>query len=128
VAQKVSRKNWKNRILSLPTLMALGVGVAFNNTRAVVSALSGQKGTFVRTPKAGDKQVEVYRSKFPVTAAIEVVLAAYCFVGFMNYTTAEKYLVGPFLGLYSVGFLVVGWMSFSHHYRKVALFRSQQNR
>lgn len=118
VAQKVSRKNWKSRILSLPTLMALGVGVAFNNTRAVVSALSGQKGTFVRTPKAGDKTVFVYKSKFPFAAAMEMALAAYCFLGFMQYTREHKYLVGPFLGLYAVGFFVVSCMSLMHYARK----------
>jgi hypothetical protein len=124
VAQRVSRKNWKSRVLSLPTLMALGVGVAFNNTRAVVSALSGQKGTFVRTPKAGDKTVFLYRSKFPYAAAMELGLAVYCFFGFLNYTTAHKYLVGPFLGLYAIGFLVVGSMSLFHYLRKQMLLRS----
>ena len=120
VAQRMSRKNWKSRMLSLPTLMAVGVGVAFNNTRAVLSALSGHKGTFVRTPKAGDKGVKaatVYRSKFPVAAAVELGLGAYCMVGFINYTNAEKYLVGPFLGLYAIGFLVVGCMSLFHYLR-----------
>ncbi len=124
VAQRMSRKNWQSRILSIPTLMALGVGVAFNNTRAVVSALAGQKGTFVRTPKAGDKTVFLYRSKFPVTAAVELGLAAYCFTGFFHYTTAQKYLVGPFLGLYAIGFLVVGCMSLFHYFKKHFSLRS----
>jgi len=123
-AQKVSRKNWKSRILSLPTLMALGVGVAFNNTRAVFSALSGQKGTFVRTPKAGDKTKFVYRTKFPVAAAMEMALAAYCFFGFVRYTNAHKFLVGPFLGLYAVGFFVVSCMSLMHYARKQMLIHS----
>jgi len=124
VAQRVSRKNWKSRILSLPTLMALGVGVAFNNSRAVFSALSGQKGAFIRTPKAGDKTLFVYKSKFPFTAAVEMVLALYCFYGFMRYTSAEKYLVGPFLGLYAVGFFVVSCMSLTHYFRKLILIHS----
>jgi cellulose synthase/poly-beta-1,6-N-acetylglucosamine synthase-like glycosyltransferase len=124
VAQKMSRKNWKSRILSLPTLMALGVGVALNNTRAVLSALSGQKGAFIRTPKAGDKTIAVYRSKFPVASVFELVLGAYCFLGFVLYTTAEKYLVGPFLGLYAVGFCVVGVMSLAHYLKKNLLLRT----
>jgi cellulose synthase/poly-beta-1,6-N-acetylglucosamine synthase-like glycosyltransferase len=123
VAQRVSRKNWKSRILSLPTLMALGVGVALNNTRAVLSALSGRKGAFIRTPKAGDKQVHVYKSKFPYASVVELSLAAYCFTGFYQYTSAEKYLVGPFLGLYAVGFLVVGTMSLTHYLRKFYLVK-----
>jgi hypothetical protein len=103
--------------------MALGVGVALNNTRAVLSALSGQKGAFIRTPKAGDKLVHIYKSKFPYASVFELTLAIYCFVGFYQYTTAEKYLVGPFLGLYAVGFLVVGSMSLTHYLRKFYLVK-----
>jgi cellulose synthase/poly-beta-1,6-N-acetylglucosamine synthase-like glycosyltransferase len=128
VAQRMSRKNWKSRMLSLPTLMAVGVGVAFNNTRAVLSALSGNKGTFVRTPKAGDKGAKVaatyHKTKFPIAAAVELGLGAYCMVGFINYTNAEKYLVGPFLGLYAIGFLVVGCMSLFHYLRTQAALKS----
>jgi hypothetical protein len=97
--------------------------VALNNTRAVLSALSGRKGAFIRTPKAGDKQVHVYKSKFPFASVLELSLAAYCFTGFYQYTTAEKYLVGPFLGLYAVGFLVVGTMSLTHYLRKFYLVK-----
>ncbi len=122
VAQRVSRKNWKSRILSLPTLMALGVGVAFNNTRAVTSALSGNKGTFIRTPKAGDKAIQTYKSKFPIGSIVELSLGAYCFFGFIMYIEAQKYLVGPFLGLYSVGFTVVGCMSLIHYLKKLYQF------
>src|SRR5690606_36433770 len=123
VAQRMSSKNWMNRMLSLPTLMAVGVGVAFNNTRAVLSALSGDKGTFVRTPKAGDKGVKAasakayHKTRFPIAAAVELALGAYCLLGFFHYTSEEKYLVGPFLGLYAVGFLVVGVMSLTHYLR-----------
>lgn len=126
VAQRMSSKNWMSRMLSLPTLMAVGVGVAFNNTRAVLSALSGNKGTFVRTPKAGDKGVKsaasnvYHKTKFPFAAAIELALGAYCLLGFVHYTSEEKYLVGPFLGLYAVGFLVVGVMSLTHYLRSRA--------
>ncbi len=118
VAQRISRKDWKSRVLSMPTLMALGVGVAFNNTRAVVSALSGHKGTFIRTPKAGAKSVKVYATRFPAGAFIEILLGIYCSVGFYVYIDAQKYLVGPFLGLYAMGFTLVGFMSLSHHYKR----------
>jgi cellulose synthase/poly-beta-1,6-N-acetylglucosamine synthase-like glycosyltransferase len=129
VAQRMSRKNWKSRMLSLPTLMAVGVGVAFNNTRAVLSALSGTKSAFVRTPKAGDKGVKAaaayHKTKFPIAAAVELGLGAYCMVGFISYTSEEKYLVGPFLGLYAIGFLVVGVMSLMHYLRVQAGAKAQ---
>ena len=103
--------------------MALGVGVALNNSRAVVSALSGQKGAFIRTPKAGDKVLQVYKSKFPFASVIEFAIGVYCFFGFLMYTRAEKYLVGPFLGLYAVGFCVVGYMSLAHYLKKLYIIK-----
>src|SRR4030095_2849625 len=39
------------RLLHLPLVMALGIGVAFSNARAVLEALLGVKSEFVRTPK-----------------------------------------------------------------------------
>ena len=52
--------NWKSRIMTIPFLICVGVGIAVNNTFAVFSALFGGKGTFVRTPKTGnvDNQVK----------------------------------------------------------------------
>src|SRR2546429_6933690 len=39
------------RLLHLPLVMALGIGLAFSNARAVLEALFGVKTDFVRTPK-----------------------------------------------------------------------------
>src|SRR5207302_8128641 len=39
------------RLLHLPLVMGLGIGLAFSNARAVLEALLGVKSDFVRTPK-----------------------------------------------------------------------------
>ncbi|MBF0429909.1 MAG: glycosyltransferase [Fibrobacteria bacterium] len=118
VAQKVSYIHWKKRIPAIPILMSVGVGIAFNNTLAVLSALSGNKGAFIRTPKAGDKTVVSYRTKsLPYGSIIELLLGIYCFAGLAVYIHAQKYLVGPFLGLYAIGFSVVGSVSIYQYYR-----------
>ncbi|HEX7530024.1 MAG TPA: cellulose synthase family protein, partial [Pyrinomonadaceae bacterium] len=39
------------RLLHLPLVMGLGIGLAFSNARAVLEALAGVKSDFVRTPK-----------------------------------------------------------------------------
>jgi hypothetical protein len=39
------------RLLHLPLVMGLGIGLAFSNARAVLEALLGIKTEFVRTPK-----------------------------------------------------------------------------
>lgn len=115
VSQKVSSTDWKRRIPALPILMCVGVGIAFNNSLAVFSALTSQKGHFIRTPKAGDKQLKAYATKLPFGSIIEILLGFYCLYGLIIYFGAKKYLVGPFLGLYSLGFTLVGFISIIHY-------------
>ncbi len=117
VAQRVSNFNWKKRVLAIPLLMSVGVGIAFNNTLAVLSAFSRKKGAFIRTPKAGQSNIKRYKTKFPIGCILEISLGIYCFMGLIIYIHAQKYLVGPFLGLYSLGFTMVGVISIIHHVR-----------
>ena len=121
VAQNSSGyKGWHVRLLALPMLISLGVGIAINNTRAVLSALFGGKGAFVRTPKKGNKSVSSYGQKFPVLAIIEMAVGAYCVWGLLEYIDARNYLIGPFLALYAIGFLSVGVLSFMHYISSLA--------
>lgn len=59
VGQRVLRRPWRT-LLSLPTMMALGTGLAVLNTRAAVEVLSNTASIFVRTPKDGGG-IERYR-------------------------------------------------------------------
>ncbi|HJN77959.1 MAG TPA: glycosyltransferase [Myxococcota bacterium] len=45
--------DWRVRVRLLPAVLALGIGLAVNQTRAVGEALFGHTSPFVRTPKAG---------------------------------------------------------------------------
>jgi cellulose synthase/poly-beta-1,6-N-acetylglucosamine synthase-like glycosyltransferase len=58
-------KNRGSRLLHLPLVMALGIGLAFSNARAVLEALCGIKSDFVRTPKYRVEQTtdETWKSK-----------------------------------------------------------------
>ena len=95
--------------------MALGVGIAVSNTRAVLSAVLGFKGAFVRTPKKGAKSLSHYAQKFPLLALIEILIGVYCIFGLLEYIGAQKFIIGPFIGLYAIGFLMVGVLSFMHY-------------
>ena len=46
-------KSWLKEILLLPMVLALGVGLAINNARAVIEAIFGHQSEFTRTPKYG---------------------------------------------------------------------------
>ena len=45
--------DWRRRLLYLPFPTLVGVGLAVNNARGVLEALTGHKTEFVRTPKLG---------------------------------------------------------------------------
>ena len=73
VAEKAYR-DWGQRVKYLPGLMLLGVGLAVNNTRAVIEALLGRRSEFVRTPKRGDVVKVRYTSKLPMMVVLELVI------------------------------------------------------
>ncbi len=44
---------WQRRLWQLPVLMGMGIGLAVNNTRAVLAGCFSRGGVFHRTPKSG---------------------------------------------------------------------------
>ena len=118
VAQRFGeRQKWLKRLFFLPALICVGVGIAVNNTKAVLSAVFNNKSShFIRTPKSGVKKT-TYKVPFPLFSFLELILGLYCFYSFTVYIHSHKYLVGPFLVLYACGFMVVGFMSMFHFLR-----------
>ena len=91
----------------LPPLMCVGVGIAFSNTRAVFESLSGVSSAFIRTPKRGSR-IKNYKTRISWLPLLEVTMGLYCAFSLFVYMSADKYLVGPFLLIYSLGFIFVG--------------------
>jgi hypothetical protein len=110
-SQKAAYPDWGRRLLRLPILIVVGVGIAVSNTRAVGEALLGISSDFIRTPKKGDKVLKHYSVQLPWLAGLEIVLGAYCTYSLGVYLETGKYLVGPFLGIYAAGFLYIGLLS-----------------
>ena len=52
-SQRELFRTWADSLKYMPFLMALGVGIALNNARAVLDGFFGKPGEFVRTPKFG---------------------------------------------------------------------------
>jgi cellulose synthase/poly-beta-1,6-N-acetylglucosamine synthase-like glycosyltransferase len=123
-SQKVLYRDWKTRIKFLPFLMCLGTGIAVNNTKAVLEALLNIKSGFVRTPKYGiDKQQDSWRGKnysIPLSAMsiLEFLLGLYSLSGLLMFLLFSKYLVSPFLLIYTSGFFYVFFLSVKHGYGK----------
>ncbi len=54
VSQHELLRGWWRALCFVPALMAVGIGIAFNNALAALDGFFGQTGEFVRTPKFGD--------------------------------------------------------------------------
>ena len=101
-------------LAQLPALMALGMGMAVNNTRAVLAGLTIDGGVFHRTPKyRGDgagpvaKKYQLRRSR---GLAIESLLALYFAICFAAAIYFGMWLSLPFLWLFLQGYGYVTWL------------------
>jgi cellulose synthase/poly-beta-1,6-N-acetylglucosamine synthase-like glycosyltransferase len=101
-------KGWN--LLHLPGLVCIGVGIALSNTRAIFEAFIGINSPFVRTPKSGNNQKK-YSFKANWFPMIEILMGVYCAFSFAYYLHAGKYIIGQFLLIYTLGFLIVGFRS-----------------
>jgi len=110
VSQWTLYPDWKRRMLAFPVLVALGTGIAWSNTQAVVGGLIGKRGEFRRTPKfARAWQGSGYALRFDPNAWIELFLAAYAVWGVILALRTSPALA-PYLAVYSFAFgLVALW-------------------
>ncbi len=117
VSQAEQGKSWWDRVKYIPFVMALGIGLAVNQARAVVEALMGYETGFTRTPKHGVKSAgesvarKRYKAAVTFQPIVELALAAYMTYGVMYLLEREVYYSLPFLVLFQVGFAYVGLAS-----------------
>jgi hypothetical protein len=109
VGQFKATPHWRKRILLMPLLMVVGVGLALSNSRAILEAVIGLKSEFVRTPKRGGRELKAYRMKMPWAGVLEVLLGAYCAYTLALYIQADKFIVSPFIAIYAAGFFFIGF-------------------
>ena len=109
-------KSWMKEILYLPVLLALGIGLALNNARAVLEAVFNQESPFMRTPKYGieKKNQSWRRSRYTSIKTLlpfaELLFACYFAYVFAMAAIKGQYFSLPFLMLFLGGF---AWVSFS---------------
>jgi len=110
-------RTWTARLKYLPILMSIGIGLAVNNTKAVVEAIFHKPSEFKRTPKyrieggTGEWMGKNYRQAVTIQPVIELTLGLY-FTATLFYALANGiYGTVPFLMLFQVGFLYTGLLS-----------------
>jgi cellulose synthase/poly-beta-1,6-N-acetylglucosamine synthase-like glycosyltransferase len=106
------------RLLHLPLVMALGIGLAFSNARAVIEALLGVKSEFVRTPKYKVEQGsdetwkrKKYKRKRGLLPLLELAFSIYFLLAIYYALRLHMWGTVPFLVLFFVGFGYMGVMS-----------------
>jgi cellulose synthase/poly-beta-1,6-N-acetylglucosamine synthase-like glycosyltransferase len=127
-SQIAAGQNWKRALLAMPALVALGIGLAVNNSRAVLDAFLGRESEFVRTPKLGffaeiSRQnschippgCKSYRQPLSRLFLLEIFMGAWALASFIGYLTLIGSLAGGLLLVQAVGFTYVGVASVKHH-------------
>jgi cellulose synthase/poly-beta-1,6-N-acetylglucosamine synthase-like glycosyltransferase len=106
------------RLLRLPLVMAIGIGMTFSNARAVFEAMLGIKTEFVRTPKyLVESQTDStwknkkYRRKGGWLPLLELGFAFYFVLAIAYALHLHMYGTVPFLSLFLFGYLYIGLMS-----------------
>ena len=110
-SQRALYSDWKKQIKLLPLLMAIGMSLCINNTRAVIEGWMGVQTPFRTNSQNGitDKETgppkRLYGKARQVTACVELAMA--CYFSFAIYSAWHTglYLGLPFLILFHIGFL-----------------------
>ncbi len=123
-AQKELYVHWIKKIFLFPLFLAGSMGLAVNNSLAVLQGLMHVKSEFVRTPKYGGnisdnsfmKSIYFRNTRPAIFTFIELALALYCLAGVFLSIYYFEFAVLPFHLLFFAGFAFIAAMSFRHSY------------
>jgi len=116
-SQKESVKDWKKRLIYMPMLMSLGIGLSVNNSKAVLEAFLGRHTEFQRTPKfkIENKDDKWYHKRYygrsSPTVIIELLLGIYFTFNIYFAYINRIYVSIPFLMIFQVGYFYVAFLS-----------------
>ena len=120
IIQKMYKTSWKSKVKVLPSLLVYNAGMSVNNTVAVFDAVFGKKNEFLRTPKYGiiknddDWKDKAYNLPFTKTTLLEIFFGVYGVLGILISIFSNNPLFAPIIGLQTLGFLFIAYMSISH--------------
>jgi len=127
-AQRERLRSWANSLRYVPALMAVGIGIGFNNALAALDGFFGKTGEFVRTPKFGDRvakrgarprrrrggRLRILASwKAWAELAIGLYLSGFLLAFFFHEEWYERVSAAiPFLLIFIVGYFYVALQTF----------------
>jgi cellulose synthase/poly-beta-1,6-N-acetylglucosamine synthase-like glycosyltransferase len=110
VSQQRLHVDWGRRMLALPLLVLIGIGIAWENTRAVGRGLIHWGGVFARTPKfrlegQDDRWANSgYRLRADVHTVVEAALALYALATALVAHATGNHGAIPFSLVYALAF------------------------
>jgi cellulose synthase/poly-beta-1,6-N-acetylglucosamine synthase-like glycosyltransferase len=121
VSQRQLLRSWPDIFRYIPALMAIGIGIAFNNAMAAIEGFFGKAGEFVRTPKFGDKNLSAgsrrsrmsgfsFKGAWKAWAELGLALYMTACLGvffFFDHWVERVSAALPFLGLFIFGYFYV---------------------
>lgn len=120
IIQSMYQKSWKSKVKILPSLLVYNAGMSVNNSVAVFDALFGKKNEFLRTPKYGivnkadNWRDKSYNLPFTKTTLLEIFFGVYGLMGILISIFSNNPVFAPIIGLQTVGFFYISFMSLSH--------------
>jgi cellulose synthase/poly-beta-1,6-N-acetylglucosamine synthase-like glycosyltransferase len=126
-SQKALHKDWLRRIVYLPGLMAVGIGMTIPGSKAVLEGALGFKTPFVRTPKfsvEGNKDEwmsKKYRCNIGVLTIVEILFGLYFTLINIYAFNLGIYGVMPFLLLFQCGYLYTGFWALAQSLKRSSL-------
>ncbi len=117
-AQKNIYDDWIKRIFVFPFFLFGTMGLALNNTKAVIEGIFGKRSEFVRTPKFvtknnfSKKNKYALKSKFSLLLFIEIFFAFYSLIGVIMSIYYYELLALPFNLMFFFGFFSIALLSF----------------
>lgn len=115
---------WKDKLRLIPLLMGIGVGIAINNSIAILEALAGKASAFERTPKFGLEGDGIREEWVPKAASfvrrpsvipfVEMFYAIYMIWCCYLYLQAGAAWIAlcPFMMIFAFGYFYVSGLSF----------------
>lgn len=127
-SQKALHKDWVRRILYLPGLMAVGIGMTIPGAKAVLEGAFGIKSPFVRTPKfsvegkKGEWMDKKYRGDIGFINLLEIALGLYFTYIIIYSWNLAIYGIIPFLMLFQFGYLYTGFWALAQSFKRSSLW------
>lgn len=116
LGQQVLYADWRKRLLRIPSLLLIAVGLAPSNARAMLQVVTSSNHPFIRTPKGFHYSAEnrisfQYQLPFDWIVIIEILLAAYSALGLLFCLINGN--IGPlfFFVTCTFGFGYVAWLT-----------------